>query len=125
MEEQVDKTCVDCEEGRRLGCQSFCCRLLVRLRAEEMEKQGENGLPPKGYVDKNEDGLCVHFESEFGLCKIWEKRPYTCRSYECNSDFLLQVVLREGFINIAETAKAAAKAYIPKESYINIPLKNA
>lgn len=122
MDEPIDKSCVDCDEGRRLGCRTFCCRMLVRLRPEEIEKQGKDGLPPKTFVEKDERGLCVNFDGASGHCKIWEKRPYTCRNYECNSDFLLQVVLRDGFINIAETVKAAAMAYIPKECYIEIPL---
>jgi len=120
MEEQ-DKSCVDCTEGRRMGCQTFCCRLLVRLQPEEM-KTTDDGSIAKSYVDKTPEGICIHMNLDSGLCNIWEKRPHTCRVYECNSDFLMQVVLREGFINIAETAKAASKAFIPTESYIKIPL---
>lgn len=125
MDDDTDITCVDCDAGRKMGCHSFCCRLLVRLRPEEMTRQGEEGLPPKGFVDKDVDGLCVHFERETGLCAIWEDRPITCREYECNSDFLLQVVLREGFESIVKTARSAASAYIPRESYITIPLKKS
>ncbi|NOX43747.1 MAG: hypothetical protein GXP19_08470 [Gammaproteobacteria bacterium] len=119
--QKQDKTCIDCEEGKRLGCQTFCCRLLVRLRPEEMEKTLD-GSTPKGFVDKDPDGICIHMNRDSGSCNIWEKRPQTCREYECNSDFLLQVVLHNEFINIAETAKVAAKAFIPKENYIKIPL---
>jgi len=121
MEEEQDKSCVDCNEGKRMGCQTFCCRLLVKLRPEEMVPTTD-GSTPKGYVDKTPEGICIHMDEEKGLCHIWEKRPYTCRTYECNSDFLMQIVLREGFVNIAETAKAASKAFIPKETYIKIPL---
>lgn len=114
-------SCVNCKEGHRMGCHSFCCRLLVRLLPEEMEETSD-GSTPKGFVDKNPNGLCIHSDKESGLCKIWDKRPHTCRVYECNSDFLLQVVLREGFVNIAQTAKSASEAYIPLENYIKIPL---
>ncbi len=118
---EQENTCIDCNEGRNLGCQTFCCSLLVRLRPEEM-RPTDDGSTPKGYVDKTPGGICVHMDQNLGLCNIWEKRPHACRAYECNSDFLLQVVLREGFINIAETAISASKVFIPKESYIKIPL---
>ena len=102
-----------------MGCDSFCCRLLVRLEPDEMDYTVEG--VPKGFVDKGEDGNCIHFDNDTNLCRIWEKRPKICRAYDCNSDFMLQVVLREGFTNIADVARKATNAYIPKESYILIP----
>jgi len=125
VQEQVDKSCVDCDEGRRLGCQTFCCRLLVRLGPDEIEEPTEDGALSKSYLDKDENGLCVHSDAATGLCKIWQKRPHICRHYECNSDFMLQIVLRDGFVNIVETARAARTAYIPKETFIKIPLIKA
>jgi len=116
------KTCyVDCNEGRHMGCATFCCRMLVRLQPDEMEP-GDGFTPPKGFIDKDADGYCIHFNKNTGRCDNWENRSKVCREYDCNSDFMLQVVLREGFVNIAELAKASVKAYIPKESYIYIPM---
>lgn len=112
---------VDCDAGRRLGCGTFCCRLLVRLKPHEM-RPGEDGLPAKGFVDKTPDGLCVHMDAESGRCGIWEERPETCREYTCNDDFMLQVAVREEFANIADLALKAASAYIPKETYIQVPV---
>jgi len=37
---------------------------------------------------------------------------------------MLQVVLREGFINIAELAKASARVFIPKETYTYVPMRD-
>ncbi|MEJ2105766.1 MAG: YkgJ family cysteine cluster protein [Acidiferrobacteraceae bacterium] len=112
---------VDCDAGRRLGCQTFCCRLLVRLDPDEQVPTGEPGTPPKGFVDKDEQGYCVHFDRERSLCRIWQQRPRICREYSCNGDPLLQVVLREGFVNIAQLAIAESKAYIPRETHIHVP----
>ncbi|NIR60298.1 MAG: hypothetical protein GWO02_12685 [Gammaproteobacteria bacterium] len=112
---------VDCEAGRRLGCRTFCCRLLVRLDPDEREPSAETGTTVKGFVDKTADGICLHFDPETSLCRIWERRPRVCREYDCNGDFLLQVVLREGFTSIAALAKAAARAYIPRETFIRVP----
>jgi len=113
---------VDCEKGRRMGCATFCCRMLVRLQPDEMEPANGTTLP-KGFVDKDSEGYCIHFDrGGSSRCTHWDKRPKVCREYECNSDFMLQVVLREGFSNIAHLSKAAANAYIPKETYIKIPV---
>jgi len=111
---------VDCEAGRRLGCRTFCCRLLVRLEQDEREKPDGNQLA-KGFVDKDADGFCVHLDRASCRCRIWSERPRVCRAYDCNGDFLLQVALREEFDNIADLLKAAARAYIPRETFVSIP----
>lgn len=111
---------VDCEAGRRMGCATFCCRLLVRLKPHEMAP-AEGPMVAKGFVDKDSRGLCVHLDTQTWRCGIWAARPETCREYDCNADFLMQVVLRQGFTNIADIARKAADAYIPIECYIKIP----
>jgi Fe-S-cluster containining protein len=121
MTDETKAVIVDCEAGRRLGCRTFCCRLLVQLKPHEREPSPD-GLPAKGYVDKDPQGLCVHMDSENWRCKIWEDRPETCREYACNEDFKLQVVVREGVSNIVDLARKASVAYIPRETYIKVPL---
>jgi hypothetical protein len=111
---------VDCEAGRRLGCRTFCCRLLVRLQPDERRKQGGN-QPAKGFVDKETDGLCVHLDRVSFRCCIWNERPRVCRGYDCNDDFLLQVALRGEFRNIADLLRAASRAYVPRESFVRVP----
>lgn len=91
--DHVVTACVDCDAGREMGCQTFCCRLLVRLKPHEMVPN-EEGLAPKGFVDKTEDGYCVHMDRETNRCGIWQTRPEICREYDCNGDEVLQVVLR-------------------------------
>jgi uncharacterized protein len=111
---------VDCDAGRRLGCQTFCCRLLVRLDPDEREP-GSSLQPPKGFVDKDAEGYCVHFDRATRLCRIWARRPRVCRAYDCNADFLLQVALRREFRNIVQLVTAAAEEYVPRESYVHVP----
>jgi len=120
MDKKKETVIVDCEAGRRMGCATFCCRLLVRLKPHEMDKP-KGHAAVKGFVDKDEQGMCIHLNRENGRCEIWEKRPEICREYDCNQDFLLQIVLRDGFTNIADIACKAIKAYIPKEKHIQIP----
>lgn len=111
---------VDCAAGRTLGCQTYCCRLLVRLDPDE-RKSTVDGQTPKGYVDKTPDGYCVNFDRQTNLCSIWHDRPRACRAYSCHGELLLQVALRHEFKNIVELVKLASTAYIPQESYITIP----
>jgi len=121
MTKSIDTNIVDCEVGRKLGCHTFCCRLLVALKPHERESSSD-GMPAKGYVDKDRNGLCVHMDTENWLCKIWESRPEACREYTCNQDFKLQIVLREGFSGIIDLAKKTTTMYIPKETYLSVPV---
>lgn len=117
----MTKNCsIDCEAGRKFGCQTYCCRLLVRLDPDERDA-ASTGEMPKGYVEKSADGYCIHLNRTTHLCGIWAKRSRVCRGYTCNNDFLLQVAVRNKFKNIAELVKLASTAYIPKEAYIQIP----
>ena len=111
---------IDCEAGRRLGCCTFCCRLLVRL-AEDEREPSVNGSVPKGFVDKAPDGLCIHLDRVTHRCGIWEKRPRVCREYDCNHDYLLQAAIRLGVTNIVQLAKDAQSLRVAMESCIKIP----
>lgn len=121
MENRSKTRFVDCDAGRRMGCTTFCCRILVRLQPDEMVPTDDDS-PPKGYVDKDFEGYCIHLDRDSGRCNNWDKRSKVCREYECNSDFLLQVVIREGFVNIADLAKASTRVFIPKETYRYVPM---
>ena len=99
---------VDCDQGRRLGCASFCCRLIVRLGPHEKDP-GRPDCGKKSCVDKDlEDGLCVYFDRSSGRCAVWEDRPEICRTYDCNRDPLLQIVLCQGFHSLRQLVTAPA-----------------
>jgi Fe-S-cluster containining protein len=112
---EVEMAAIDCDAGREMGCTTFCCRLIVRLKDHERAQ-----FDGAGTLEKSEDGLCCYLDRESYLCSIWDKRPGVCREYTCNDDYLLQVVLREGFTNLVNLAKS--KIFIPKETYIKIPV---
>ncbi|MDH5473938.1 MAG: YkgJ family cysteine cluster protein [Gammaproteobacteria bacterium] len=116
----MTKCDVDCNKGRELGCQTFCCRLLVRLEPDE-RPESKDGMPSPGFVEKTADGYCIHFNRQTGLCSNWMNRPKVCRSYSCNSDDLLQVALREQFSSLVDLVKKAQNIFIPKENYKYIP----
>jgi Fe-S-cluster containining protein len=116
----LENSNVDCIKGRKTGCQTFCCRLLIRLNPDE-RKPEKNGLPAKGFIEKNPDGFCIHLDKESHLCAIWHDRPQVCREYSCNPDYLLQIALREPVTSMVKLVKKAQSVFIPKEQHIQIP----
>jgi Fe-S-cluster containining protein len=112
---------IDCDAGRKLGCKSFCCRLLVRLEENERHEVDPVTNRLKGFVDKKENGKCTYQDDETGLCNNWENRPNICRQYDCNFDNLLQVVIRSGGESIADWMKDSVKTPIEKKNYIYVP----
>lgn len=107
--------CIDCDAGRRMGCETFCCRLWLRLTEDEAKEfGGDRGL------EKGEDGLCKYLDRNTRLCTIWDRRSAACRGYDCNHDDLLQVVLKEGFTSLRQVA--TRQVFIAKECYVKIPV---
>ena len=88
---------VDCESGRCMGCQTYCCQLIIRLSPKEAEH-----FHGRRVLEQGDDGYCEYFNRENNFCGIWDKRPAVCRGYDCNHDSLLQVVFREGFTSLTQ-----------------------
>jgi len=111
---------LDCAAGRRMGCATYCCRLIVRLGPNEQDP-----LDPrreKSCVDKDRTtGLCIHLDPERELCRIWEQRPQACREFDCNQDYRLQVVLERGYSNLVQlsTAKPPSNKAVRRVPYLS------
>ena len=87
---------VDCEEGRKSGCATYCCRLLVRYAPEE-RILASDGVSFKNCADKDPaTGLCSHMDSSTWRCLIWETRPRVCREFTCEGDPRLRRVQHDG-----------------------------
>ena len=109
---------IDCDAGRRLGCETYCCCLLVRLEESEREPS-RDGRRSKQFVDKAPSGYCVHLDRETGRCRNWDQRPKVCRDYDCNQNDLLQIVLRDGYHSLVTLVTATPPS--PYEDRIEIP----
>ena len=112
---------LDCEEGRRLGCATFCCRLIVRLTPEERGRGVPGVEPAMNCLPKDTDGLCIHLDRETSLCRIWRERPRVCREYDCNHDGLLSVVLKSGFTSLTQLVRDASR--LRKAPRARVPLR--
>lgn len=108
---------VDCEVGRALGCETFCCRLVVRLEPGERDP-GRPGVAGKSCVDKTPDGRCACMEPETQRCAVWAVRPHLCARYDCNQDPLLQVVLKDGYRSLTELVHSPP---VPEREHMKIP----
>jgi uncharacterized protein len=98
---------IDCKRGHELGCETFCCRLIVRLGPSDPPEYDPAGRR-KSCVDKDlATGLCVHLDVQTRRCSIWPRHPTVCRGYDCNEDPLLRVVLLEGFTSLTRLVTAS------------------
>lgn len=72
-----------CEEGRRRGCKTACCTLQFELSPEDVA-DGFEWEPSMPYAIRHEaDGYCYLLDRETFQCTVWEKRPKTCRIFDC------------------------------------------
>jgi len=111
---------VNCNEGRKLGCKSYCCRLLIRLTTDEMQPSNDGSIS-KGFIDKDIDGFCIHFNRNNYNCAIWKNRPQICKAYDCNTDILLQVAINKSFNNIIDLVNTVNVFDLEKEKYTYVP----
>ena len=108
----IQTALLDCDAGRKMGCKSFCCRLLVRLDQKEQTEIDPVTGRKKGYVDKKENGTCIYQDEKTGLCLNWKNRPRICREYDCNHDRMLQVVLNSRSNHLADWMKESVQPEI-------------
>ena len=77
---------VDCETGMRSGCGVICCRVMfARITPEDIAEGIEEHPGMPGFARVTPNG-CYALEQETNRCTIWEKRPITCRIFNCKTD---------------------------------------
>lgn len=77
---------VDCA-ARLHVCKAVCCRLSVKLSAEEVESGKVRWDLGRPYLLRREaDGRCTHQDRDTLFCAAYEDRPRPCRQYNCAND---------------------------------------
>jgi uncharacterized protein len=100
---------LDCDRGRRLGCATFCCSLIVRLEPGERDPTMPDAFR-KSCIDKDPDtGVCIHLDEDHRCCGIYADRPRLCQRYDCRTDPLLPVVLEHGFQSLMQLVSRAGQ----------------
>ena len=114
------EACLNCDAGRWMGCRTYCCRLLVRVTEEEAQRLYPD-RPTARFLEMADDGLCMYLDRETFRCGIWDTRPEICRSFDCNTDFLLQVAVKEQFESIVELTAKVRPIYLPNHLWVKVP----
>jgi len=110
----------DCDKRRVSGCKSYCCRLLVRITTDEMRPTKDRSTP-KGFINKDIEGHCIHFDNNNFYCAIWKNRSAIFRAYACKHLFLLQATINRPFNNLVDLIKLANIFELPENRHIKAP----
>lgn len=68
-------------------CRARCCTLALTLSFQDLDEgvvEWDYGLPY--VVRKRPDGMCVHNDAATRACTVYDKRPASCRRYDCRGD---------------------------------------
>ena len=82
----VPAASVDCPTGIRAGCGVFCCRaMFARITLEDLADGIEEHPGMPGFARFTRHG-CYALDPKTNRCTVWEKRPITCRIFNCKTD---------------------------------------
>jgi Fe-S-cluster containining protein len=77
---------LDCAVLRPI-CQARCCRLSFALSFQDLDEGGLQWDYARPYrIRQGHEGYCVHSASDTRGCTVYERRPATCRTYDCRND---------------------------------------
>ena len=75
---------IDCAARIHL-CRARCCAMPFALSVQDLDERIVRWDYARPYrIARRPDGACVH--NEGGSCSIYERRPATCRAYDCRTD---------------------------------------
>jgi Fe-S-cluster containining protein len=93
---------------------------MVMLTGDEIESGLQTQSPMSGLLKQGMDGFCHYLDRDNMRCSIWQKRPFICRAYNCNTDPKLQVVVRKGLTSFTQLIEDLKQ--VPKDqALIQIP----
>jgi Fe-S-cluster containining protein len=82
----LDPSDVDCAARWEL-CHGVCCNLEFPISEQDFEEGIVAWDPKRPYMcAKDDDGRCIHQDSDTGGCGVYEHRPGPCRTYTCKDD---------------------------------------
>jgi len=83
---QIPDAGIDCEARLPL-CHGRCCAFTFELTTQDLDEGGIRWELDEPYVIRHEaDNYCTHLDRPSLGCTIYEKRPATCRSFDCRGD---------------------------------------
>jgi Fe-S-cluster containining protein len=83
---QVGSPDIDCAARMPL-CKARCCSLSFELSEQDLDEGGIRWELDEPYLIRHDaDGYCSHLDRPTLGCTIYEKRPATCRGFDCRGD---------------------------------------
>lgn len=78
---------IDCHSRIHL-CKARCCKLTFLLSFQDLDERIVQWDYSKPYqIRQQPNGYCIHnHSSNGGCCRVYENRPFTCRTYDCRND---------------------------------------
>ena len=77
---------IDCPSLLHL-CKARCCTYRVELTEQDLEEGGVKWELQRPYLLRHDaDRYCTHLDRGTGGCQVYERRPATCREYDCRAD---------------------------------------
>jgi hypothetical protein len=76
---------VECEKRVDL-CGAACCKVAFPLSLQDIEEGLRWNLGKPFLNARGDDGYCAYLERQTLKCSIYERRPATCRSFDCRND---------------------------------------
>jgi Fe-S-cluster containining protein len=76
---------IDCASRFHL-CQGRCCTLGVDLSREDLADGVQWEIDEPYRLRHDGDGWCHYIDRATGGCTIYERRPATCREFDCRGD---------------------------------------
>jgi Fe-S-cluster containining protein len=77
---------IDCAARLPL-CHGRCCALSFELTTQDLDEGGVRWELDEPYVIRHDrDGYCTHLDRATLGCTIYERRPATCRGFDCRED---------------------------------------
>ena len=83
---QIEGADIDCAARIHL-CQARCCSFTFPLSPQDLDEGGVRWDVEDPYMIRHdEDGYCSHLDRGTLGCTIHQRRPATCRQYDCRQD---------------------------------------
>lgn len=83
---QVPSPDIDCAARMPL-CKARCCSLSFELSEQDLDEGGIRWELDEPYLIRHDaDGYCTHLDRATLGCTIYDKRPATCRGFDCRGD---------------------------------------
>jgi Fe-S-cluster containining protein len=89
---------IDCESRKHI-CHTACCGFTFSLSIQDIHEGVRWNLANPFVSVRGDNGYCVHWQPDGMRCSLYERRPLSCRTYDCRNDPRIWVDFDKKIIN--------------------------